>query len=391
MSDAPPKIILVGNYENDRQQSMLRFAEMLGSELRKLGIEVETIRPRPFFGLLKRGSTGLGKWLGYLDKFLVFPIELKRVVANAGSNTIVHICDHSNAFYTRYLQKIPHLVTCNDLLAVRSAAGEFPQNPMGWTGKKLQQWILRGLCGARRITCISTATRDDLLRFLPEKKSVCDVTLMGLNPCFTPMPKIAALEKIRALTGNAESFVLHVGGNQWYKNRIGVLEIFASLSSDIPDTKLVMVGPPHNAEMSDFFEKNPRLAAQIITCSDVDNETLRALYFCAALLLFPSLEEGFGWPIIEAQACGCRVITTGKLPMTEAGGDAAFYIAQTPRYSQPGVWAKTAAEEVRRILAQDETERTESIARGLENAARFSASEMAHRYVAIYRELLYKP
>jgi glycosyltransferase involved in cell wall biosynthesis len=382
MNPPAPKIILVGNYENDRQQSMLRFAEMLRIELQKLDAAVELIRPRPFFGLLKRGANGVGKWLGYLDKFLLFPIELKRAIRNADDNTVVHICDHSNAFYTRYLQKIPHLVTCNDLLAIRSALGEFPQNPTRWTGRQLQLWILQGLRAARWITCISEATRRDLLRLLPEKENVCDVTFMGLNYSYSPMPHDEALEKTRAIIGKSNPFILHVGGNQWYKNRAGVLEIFAELDAAEPALKLVMVGPAFDGSMSEFLQSHPQVAARVISVCDADNETLRALYCCAELLLFPSIEEGFGWPIIEAQACGCRVVTTNKPPMTEAGGDAAFYISESS--------TSAAAAVVARVLAQNETERAAAVARGLENAARFPAGKMAQRYVEIYRRLAYK-
>jgi glycosyltransferase involved in cell wall biosynthesis len=381
MSLPAPKVILVGNYENDQQQSMLRFAELLRSELQKLGIAVELIRPRPFFGLLKRGATGLGKWLGYLDKFLLFPIELKRAIRNSGTHAVVHICDHSNAFYTHSLQNIPHLVTCNDLLAIRSALGEFPQNPTGWTGRRLQRWILQGLRTAQRITCISSATRSDLLRLLPEKETVCDVTFMGLNHPYLPMAREEALEKARGILGASSPFILHVGGNQWYKNRLGVLKIFVALDITEPAQKLVMVGPDFDSEMREFLRTHPQVAARVISVSDVDGETLRALYSAAELLLFPSIKEGFGWPIVEAQACGCRVVTTNTPPMTETGGDAAFYTSGA---------STAAAAVVERVLAQNETERAAAISRGLENAARFSAEKMALRYVEIYRELAYK-
>src|SRR4051794_12253642 len=101
------RILLVGNYILDRQESMLRFADVLLAGLKAEGNEVELIRPEAFFGKLKPGGV-IGKWLGYLDKFVIFPFELRR---RAASSDLVHICDHSNAHYTAYLQKIPHLVT----------------------------------------------------------------------------------------------------------------------------------------------------------------------------------------------------------------------------------------------------------------------------------------
>ena len=371
---------------------MLRFAGLLESELRKAGVGVDVIRPDPYFGRLKQGGTGLGKWLGYIDKFLIFPFALIRKVRRMrGGDFVVHICDHSNAFYTRWLEGTPHLVTCNDMLAIRSARGDFPGHVTGFTGKCLQRWIYNGLVRAMRITCISQATMLDLLCLPGISPGKVDVTYMGLNHPYTPMPRVEALARVEKLLGGGVPYLLHVGGNQWYKNRTGVLAIYAALDEAVRPPKLVMVGPAFDREMNEFMDRHPETAANVISFTAVDNETLRALYSAAELLLFPSLEEGFGWPIVEAQACGCRVATTQKTPMTEAGGDAAFYLAEQGNGCVISEWAEAAARVVRSALEQDEAGRAEMVARGLQNAERFTAAAMAQRYLAIYRELLYKP
>lgn len=385
------KILLLANYENDRQESMLRFAALLKSKLEMTGVTVETISPRPFFGRLKRGATGIGKWLGYLDKFLVFPFALKQKTSRMGGDLVVHICDHSNAFYTRYLKAVPHLVTCNDLLAIRAARGDFPQQRTAFTGRILQRWILNGLRHARRITCISEATRKDFLALSSADPASVDVTYMGLNPVYSPMARQVALDRVRSLAGAGDSFILHVGGNQWYKNRVGVLAIYAALGDITRKTKLVMAGPPFDDGMNAFLHLHPAIASNVVSLSGVDDETLRALYSAAELLLFPSIEEGFGWPIIEAQACGCRVAVTGKPPMTEAGGEAAFYLPEPSANLDILPWSQAAAQVVKLALGQDEAARGTMVAKGIKNAGRFSAATMAQRYVAIYRELLYKP
>ena len=64
----------------------------------------------------------------------------------------------------------------------------------------------------------------------------------------------------------------------------------------------------------------------VIEVVEPSDEDLRSLYSGAAALLFPSLYEGFGWPLIEAQSCGCPVITSNRSPMTEVAGSAALYI-----------------------------------------------------------------
>jgi glycosyltransferase involved in cell wall biosynthesis len=86
-----------------------------------------------------------------------------------------------------------------------------------------------------------------------------------------------------------------------------------------------MAGQPFMREMRRFQYDNAA-GRDVIELIDPSNEELQALYSCANLMLFPSLQEGFGWPIIEAQACGCPVVTSNRMPMTEIGGDAATYI-----------------------------------------------------------------
>jgi glycosyltransferase involved in cell wall biosynthesis len=373
------KVLLVSYYLHDRQESMLRFAAALAEGLRAAGVEVQVTRPEPCFGQLKPTGRGLGKWLGYIDKFLLFPRRLRRLVATVD---LVHICDHSNAMYVPHVEGRAHLVTCNDMLAIRSARGEFPQNRTGWSGRILQRWILAGLQRARRLTCISEATRRDVLRLTGHRSGSVSATYMGQNFSYAPVNEIARAaeqrrcgeeydETVFARFGvPAEPYLLHVGGTQWYKNRPGVLAIYAALRRKLGARapKLVLVGPPCRE-------------AGVETRSDVDNQTLAALYSGAELLLFPSLEEGFGWPIIEAQACGCRVLTTAKEPMTEVGGAAAIYLVD-PQDAAVG------ATEVEVILAQGDYARAAAVRAGIENAARFSTERMIREYLALYREVL---
>ena len=102
-----------------------------------------------------------------------------------------------------------------------------------------------------------------------------------------------------------------MGGNQWYKNRLGVLRIFSILTK-LPvggSLKLLMVGKPWTLEMRRFVLEHG-LSDATLELTGVAEEDLRALYSMASVMIFPSFQEGFGWPIIEAQACGCPVATS---------------------------------------------------------------------------------
>ena len=109
---------------------------------------------------------------------------------------------------------------------------------------------------------------------------------------------------------------------------------------------------------------------------DVSHEELRALYARSTALLFPSLQEGFGWPLIEAQACGCPVFTSDLEPMNEIGGPGACYL--DPRNPE------AMAEAIEHAAGRLEEMRT----LGLENAQRFSAAQMMANYLAAYRRVL---
>lgn len=382
------RVLLIGNYAADRQESMQRFAGVMEKELTAAGLDVTLVRPEPIMGRLKPGATGLGKWLGYIDKFILFPILLRKKLltlnAQLSTNLIVHICDHSNAIYTRNLQSVPHIVTCHDLLAVRSARGEFPEHPTRWSGRLLQRMTLRGLARARKIVCISEATRRDVTRLVAGAEARLPVINMGLNNDFAPAPAAQARARVQAMMQKAGQtlaerarYILHVGGGPWYKNRKGVVEIFCELrrASGNGNLCLVMVGEPLESELRTYLADDG-LAGSVFECLGVSHADLCALYSAAELLLFPSLQEGFGWPIIEAQACGCRVVTTNRPPMTEVGGDAATYL------DPDNLWS--AVDILTNVLDADDATRNAMIRRGLANAARYSTQAMIDSYGETY-------
>ena len=144
---------------------MQRFATMMLEGLAAAGAPAELIQPRPFLGNFRAAGRFVAKWLGYIDKFIFFRRQLRKKIA-AGRPAIVHICDHSNAIYAKWVREIPVVVTCHDLLAVRGALGEETGCPASPTGKVLQRWIVAGLGKADVIVCDSHATLEDAQRLV---------------------------------------------------------------------------------------------------------------------------------------------------------------------------------------------------------------------------------
>jgi glycosyltransferase involved in cell wall biosynthesis len=370
-------VLLIGNYPLDRQQSMQRFGTMMLHGLNNSGIVAKLIAPQPRFGKFRGAGSFVAKWLGYIDKFVLFPRQLRGKLTK-DKPAVVHICDHSNSMYGGWLKHVPVVVTCHDLLAVRGAFGEETNCPASLTGKILQRWILRGLRRANGIACVSKATEADARRLVSGAASPkVQLVRLGLSYPFRRLPVAeisARLAKIPDFNQDLP-FVLHVGSNLRRKNRDGVLRIFA-LSKEKWNARLVFVGDALTSELLSLAE-DLGISDRVTQVPDASDELLEALYNRAIALLYPSRFEGFGWPVIEAQACGCPVVCSNSGPLPEAAGDAGFF-------HDPNDEAGFAAD---LLWLSDPKRRAIWSEKSLRNAERFSTSRMVSQYVDIYRNL----
>ncbi len=371
-------VLLIGNYPLDRQQSMQRFGTMMLRGLNASGIAAKLIAPQPFFGKFRGAGSFIAKWLGYIDKFVLFPRQLLATLAKE-KPSIVHICDHSNAIYGGWIKHTPVIVTCHDLLAVRGALGEETNCPASVTGKFLQRWILRGLGRANEVVCDSQATEADARRLISRGGATHKIELvrLGLNYPFRKLAEAevsARLKNIPAF-GQDLPFVLHVGSDLRRKNRDGALRIFARCKEKW-NARLVFVGDALMPELLSLAE-SLGISDRVTQVPDASDELLEALYNRAVALLYPSRFEGFGWPVIEAQACGCPVVCSNSGPLPEAAGDAGLF-------HDPNDEAGFATDLLR---LRDPAQRAIWSEKSLRNAERFSTSRMISHYIDIYRNL----
>jgi glycosyltransferase involved in cell wall biosynthesis len=370
-------VLLLGNYPPDQQQSMQRFSAMMLHGLRSRGIKAELITPQPFLGKLRFFGRFAAKWLGYVDKYIFFPRQLRRTLEPA-LQAVVHICDHSNAVYVPYCRPAPVLVTCHDLLAVRGGLGEDTDCPATFTGERLQKWILRGLGQADAIACDSQATAADANRLIEQSYSQwVNVVSLGMSFEYRPIPPETAGLRLTAIPGLDlnRPFALHVGSNLRRKNRDAILRIVA-LVKETWNGQIVFAGELLNADLRRLV-RDLGIGDRVIEVPDPSNEVLEALYNRAVALLYPSRFEGFGWPVIEAQACGCPVICSNSGPLPEVAGDAGLF---HPVEDEAGFAADL-------ISLTEPVHRARWREKSLINAKRFSTTRMIDDYVAIYRRL----
>ncbi len=371
-------------------QSMPRYANWLAKGMKARGHSVKVLTAQPLFYKL-RAPGSIRKWLGYIDQFLVFPASAKKQIRNADRETIFVYSDHALGPWVPLTQGRPHVIHCHDFLAQQSALKLIDYNPTSWTGTKYQGMIRRGFQSGKNFISISKKTQSDLHALLTEKPGVSQIVYNGLLKDFKPGNVEQNRTELSGATGLnlSAGYILHVGGNQWYKNRKGVIEIYdawrASSGTSLP---LLMVGAkPTTALLESYQQATHKNDIHFLTGKD-DDFIMKA-YQGATAFLFPSIAEGFGWPIAEAMASGSPVITTAEAPMNEVGGNAAFYIPKYPEH--PGelqAWLAEAATMLSRVVNLASEERQEVIDNGLRHVKRFDSDNALDQIEKIYQNIL---
>lgn len=379
-------ILLIGNLPEDCQESMQRFTTLLDEGLRARGHTVHVLTPTLCLARLgpRYHYGGLPKWLGYFDKFVLFPWQLRRALQRLRPD-VVHFTDQASAVYGQAVRGWPVLATCHDLLQIRAALGEIPHQQPGRANRLQQRWILRCLARMPRLVCVSDQTRLEALRLTGLSTAQITVAPNALNYPYVPIAASEARATLTTLalargidptlfTAQPSGFLLHVGGAHWYKNRAGLLALYTQLRKILrPTPTLVLVGPPlapaELVEISPADDLPP-----FVRLSGLSHSQLAALYSLAEGLVFPSWAEGFGWPIAEAQACGCPVFASARAPLTEVGGDSTFYF--DPR--DPVAAAH--------LIAANWSQRAARRDTALAEAQRWQPARMLAAYEAVYRE-----
>jgi glycosyltransferase involved in cell wall biosynthesis len=283
----------------------------------------------------------------------------------------------------------PHVIHCHDFLAQYSAENKIKENRVSYTGKKYQSFIRRGFTYGNAFISVSEKTRQDLHYFMGKSPSISEVVYNGVNPLYKKEELKLSRSKIKEIIGidvNA-GYLLHVGGNQWYKNRIGVIEIYQAWRT-LSNLKLplLLIGESPNDSILEAYNKCP-FKNEIHFLQGIDDEYVKYAYAGARLFIFPSYAEGFGWPIAEAMACGCPVLTTNESPMTEVGGDAAFLLPRRPNDGAAKQWSQHAAKHVEDILHLSNEELEKRVDISLLNASRFDQTAALDKIEAIYLKI----
>jgi len=234
---------------------------------------------------------------------------------------------------------------------------------------------------ARAAACLladSEATRDDLVRFYRiEPGKITVVYPAGDAQRYRPVRDAARIEEIRSRFRIEKDYILTIGTVHPRKNYVRLIEAFSKLQ--ITNCKLLVVGK--RGWLYDSIYARVRqlgLESRVKFLEYVPASDMPALINGARLFVFPSLHEGFGLPVLEAQACGTPVVCSMTSSLPEVAGDAALFFDPLDVDAIAGA--------MQRAL-KDDALRVKLIAHGSENVKRFSWEQSARALLKVLDEI----
>lgn len=275
------------------------------------------------------------------------------------------------------------IITIHDLIADHHPELVFPDEKLKFFWKLKQNAALRQ---ANLILTVSDYSKRQIAEYFRLPEARLRVITEGARAVFKTLPKDETAQRALARYGlrENENFLLYVGGISPHKNLSKLMCAFKRISQKTSDIRLVLVG---DYKDDPFFSAYPALKKQtsefnlegkIIFTGFVPDEDLAHFYNGAQVLVFPSLEEGFGLPAIEAMACGTPVAASdcGSLPEV-LGAAGRFFNPRDPQ---------NMAQAIEKILIDDGL-RSLMKETGLRRAEQFQWKKAAHDTLKIFDEL----
>ena len=250
-------------------------------------------------------------------------------------------------------QKTRNIIMVHDLIPLR-----FPR----WNSALTQYfkwWFPEVLRQSEHIICNSQATADDLVNFFQVPASKITPILLAYNA-----QHFRRLKNLSPLSPDSKPYFLYLGRHDPHKNLTRLLTAFSKLSN-AEDYELWLAGPTDKRYTPKLKLQAEELGIQnqVKFLDYVSYQQLPIILNQAFALVFPSLWEGFGFPVIEAMACGTPVITSNLSSLSEVAGDAGILV---------NPYQILELTNAMQSLIEDQEKRSQLIERSLQQAKKFS-------------------
>ena len=242
-----------------------------------------------------------------------------------------------------------------------------------------QQDYKRQAVNADMLIAVSEFTKQDLIKTLGIDSQKIRVVHSGINPWYKRLPENdkARAEFIKK-HGIVKPFILFAGTLEPRKNISSIIKAFDAVKEDPFNRELQLIIVGKRGWLCDTIfkdAKSAKWASDIIFWGEASYEDLRMLYNLTEAFIYPSFFEGFGFPPLEAAACGAPVITSNRSSLPEIMGDSALLV--DPWKIEELIYAIS-------LLLKNDTMKEELRVRGFENVKRFTWKSAADELISIF-------
>lgn len=243
-----------------------------------------------------------------------------------------------------------------------------------WVAPAFRRWLMTtavpGIRKASHVVAISDYVLSDMRRTLGLREDCTSRIYNGIE----------AAPASQSRTMHGSSIILGVNLWQPHKNLLRLIEAFQIVRARFPEIELHLAGRPQA-----HYKNSPQIAEHlqlpgIRVLGYLSNAELAEAYATASVLCYPSLEEGFGLPILEAMSAGTPVVTSNASCLPEIAGGAAILVDP---YSPADI-----VRGLQEALSESPVQRELRILAGKQVASRFTWNESARQYIRLYEKLL---
>jgi len=348
----------VGRYTEELARALLSCSDF------KFTFYAGVLRQLPFFLLRRR----IKPWSRANWRLLPLPPRVAELVWNhtplpfefvSGSQDLIHTSD-----WTAPLTRCPSVTTIHDLVF-----HHYPQTVHPNIRRVQTTRLSRAIRAGTHFIADSKNTKTDLMKIYSLPSSRITVIYPGISSQFTQVTK-NQITQVKNIYKLPDRYLLTLATREPRKNLSRLIQAWSTLKSTFPTIPPLVIAGRYG-----WGQETPPPTGVLVT-GYINDSDLPALYSGAKLLVYPSLYEGFGFPVLEAMACGTPVVTSNTSSLPEVAGDAAILInPQDPIAIAAGI---------KQALAHTQTLRE----KGLRQAKRFSWDRTARATLAVYQKIL---
>lgn len=320
-----------------------------------------------FFGIQFAGMAKIERILGRLSILEHPMIENQKLSIDkiVMSNYDVFHPTYYDNYFLKYVSDKPFVLTVYDMIH-EILSGKYLKRKKGFIDRKK---ILMNK--AAHIIAISENTKKDIIDIYGIENSKISVVYLGnsLDGSISGENNITL----------PENYLLYVGDRGAYKNFIFFIKSIKPLLNKEKDLFLVCAGSTAFSSKEKSIIAENGLTEKIVFFPLVDDQTLTHIYKKALCLVFPTLYEGFGIPVLEAFACGCPAVISNTSSLPEVGGDAVLYF-----YPED---ADSILESVKKVVFDKEVQK-ELSEKGIEQLKKFSWKKCALQTRSVYQNII---